>query len=82
MSILLVWISNSVKTKNKHMFTVSVLDNKLLIKLVQAFSQFEVEQYSNLFERFSRNPKTLNLNLDIYGLLCLLLQLVIKAMRD
>ena len=82
MNILLVWISNAVKTKNKHMFTVSVLDNKILIKLVQAFSQVEVEQYSNLFERFSRNPKTLNLNLDIYGLLCLLLQLVIKAMRD
>ena len=80
MTILLTWVGKTVILRNSHVFTLNILDNEQLVVLIQTFSQFEVEQYLSLFERYSRSPKTLKLNLEIYSMLCRLLNTLVNCM--
>ena len=80
MTITMVWVSKTAIIRNAHAFTLNVLDNDCLVALIQTFSQFEVEQYLTLFERYSRSPKSLRLNLELYSMLCLLLRTLVNCM--
>ena len=73
MNILLIWVSKTATIRNSHVFTLNILDNEALVSLIQSFCTFEVEQYLSLFERYSRSPKALRLNLQLYSSLCILL---------
>ena len=78
--ILLIWISKIATCRNKHVFTLNVLDNRDLVKLINTFCEFTIEQYSSLFERFSRSPKAMKLNLQIYSMICKLVSVLVDCM--
>jgi len=80
MIIILTWVAKTATIRNGHVFTQNVLDNECLVTLIQTFTTFEVEQYMSLFERYSRSPKSLRLNLEIYGMLCKLLSTLVNCM--
>lgn len=80
MNILLIWVSKTATVRNSHVFTLNILDNEALVTLIQSFCTFEVEQYLSLFERYSRSPKALRLNLQLYSSLCILLTTLVNCM--
>ena len=80
LQIVLSWVAKTVIVRNSNVFTENIIDNEVLVNLIQTFSQFEVEQYMSLFERFSRSPKTLRLNLEIYSMFCKLLRTLVNCM--
>ena len=80
LKILLTWIAKTALVRNGHVFTLNILDNEELVELVQQFQEFEVEQYMSLFERYSRSPKAMRYNLEIYTMLCKLLTLLVNTM--
>ena len=77
----LVWVTKTALIRNSYVFTVNVVDNECLIAVIQAFSSFEIDQYSSLFERYSRSAKTLSLNLQIYCMICRLLRTLVNCMN-
>ena len=80
LTIVLTFVAKTALIRNGYVFTLHILDNKLLVKLIQAFSQFEVEQYMSIFERYSRSPKALTVHLEIYSMLCRLLSTLVSCM--
>ena len=80
--IVLVWVQKTATCRNKHVFTLNVLDNEYFVKLIQIYSEFNIEQYSSLFERFSRSPKSMKLNLEIYSMICKFVSLMIDCMTQ
>ena len=79
---MLVWVSKTATIRNKHVFTLNVLDNVSFVKLIQIYSEFSIEQYSSLFERFSRSPKSMKLNLEIYSMICKFVSCLIDCMTQ
>ena len=63
LAILLSWVAKTALIRNSHVFTLNIVDNEFLVTIIQTFCNFEVEQYMSLFERFSRSPKALSINL-------------------
>ena len=59
-----------------------MLDNEHFVKLIQIYSEFTIEQYSSLFERFSRSPKSMKLNLEIYSMICKFVSCMIDCMTQ
>ena len=80
MTIVLTWVGKTVILRNSHVFTQNIMDSEQLVTMIQTFSQFEVEQYLSLFERYSRSPKTLKLNLELYSMICRLLNTLVNCM--
>ena len=72
--LVLILVSKTALLRNKYVFTVNIVDNYDIVQMIGVFCEnIEVEEYSSLFERYSRSPKAVKINIEIYTILCRLL---------
>ena len=81
LDLTMLYIVKSEHTMNKHLFTLDILENQHIVELIQTFCLFEIDQFSNVFERYSLRPINLKLNLLLYKKICDMYMLLIDSMR-